>query len=118
MISAQAFGREGATRDECARAARLANAYDFISGFPDGFDTEVGDCGVKLSGGQRQQITLPMGGGNPTKGKKYDGKLDYVLTQKLCIGPPTGRLSTKEAVAVKSDTCNTEYTVEYLSNQY
>ena len=59
-----------------------------------------------------------MGGGNPTKGKKYDGKLDYVLTQKLCIGPPTGKLSTKEAVAVKSDTCNTEYTVEYLSNQY
>ena len=47
-------------------------------------------------------------------GAKYDGKLDYVLTQKLCIGPPTGKLSTKEAVAVKSDTCNTEYTVKYL----
>ena len=58
MISAQAFGREGATRDECARAARLANAYDFISGFPDGFDTEVGDCGVKLSGGQRQRVAI------------------------------------------------------------
>ncbi len=72
----------------------------------------------KQQGGQRQQITLPMGGGNPTKGKKYDGNLKYVLTQKLCIGPPTGRLSKKEAVAVKSDTCNTEYTVEYLSNQY
>ena len=52
------FGREGATRDECARAARLANAYDFISGFPDGFDTEVGDCGVKLSGGQRQRVAI------------------------------------------------------------
>merc|ERR1719409_1388121 len=41
-----------------ARAARLANAYDFISGFPDGFDTEVGDCGVKLSGGQRQRVAI------------------------------------------------------------
>ena len=38
--------------------ARLANAYDFISGFPDGFDTEVGDCGVKLSGGQRQRVAI------------------------------------------------------------
>jgi len=55
-----------------------------------------------------------MGGGNPTKGKKYDGNLKYVLTQKLCIGPPTGKLSKEEAVAVKSDTCNTEYTVKYL----
>ena len=71
---------------------------------------------IDNSGGQRQQITLPMGGGNPTKGKKYDGNLKYVLTQKLCIGPPTGKLSKEEAVAVKSDTCNTEYTVKYLSD--
>ena len=47
-------------------------------------------------------------------GKSYEGILDYVLTQKLCIGPPTGKLSKKEAVAVKSDTCNTKYTVKYL----
>ena len=66
------------------------------------------------SGGQRQQITLPMGGGNPTKGKKYDGNLKYVLTQKLCIGPPTGKLNNNKGMAVKSDTCNTKYTVKYL----
>ena len=40
--------------------------------------------------------------------------IDYVLTQKLCIGPPTGKLNNNAAVAVKSDTCNTEYTVKYL----
>ena len=71
---------------------------------------------VDNSGGQRQQITLPMGGGNPSSGKSYDGKLDYVLTQKLCIGGPDGRLT--DNVPVESDTCNTEYTVKYLSNQY
>ena len=62
-----------------------------------------------------QQIIIP---GYGASSGTYKGYLDYVLTQKLCIGPPTGKLSTKEAVAVKSDTCNTEYTVEYLSNQY
>ena len=67
---------------------------------------------VDNSGGQRQQITLPMGGGNPSSGKSYDGKLDYVLTQKLCIGGPDGRLT--DNVPVESDTCNTEYTVKYL----
>ena len=56
-----------------------------------------------------------MGRGNPRKGQKYDGDLYFVLTQKMCIGPPTGRLSNNAAVAVKSDTCNTEYTVKYLS---
>ena len=55
-----------------------------------------------------------MGRGNPRKGQKYDGDLYFVLTQKMCIGPPTGKLSKEEAVAVKSDTCNTEYTVKYL----
>ena len=72
---------------------------------------------VDNSGGQRQQITLPMGGGNPTKGKKYDGKLDYVLTQKLCIGSTNG--SPGDNKDVFSNKCyNTKYTVEYLSNQY
>ena len=70
---------------------------------------------IDNSGGQRQQIIIP---GYGASSGTYTGYLDYVLTQKLCIGPPTGKLSTKEAVAVKSDTCNTEYTVEYLSNQY
>ena len=73
------------------------------------------DCKwIDNQGGQRQQITLPMGDGNPTKGKKYDGHLDYVLTQKLCIGPPTGKLNNNKGVAVKSDQCRTKYTVKYL----
>ena len=53
-----ALGREGATRADCEGAARLANAFEFIKGFPEGFDTEVGDCGVKLSGGQRQRVAI------------------------------------------------------------
>ena len=55
-----------------------------------------------------------MGRGNPRKGEKYDGDLYFVLTQKMCIGPPTGRLSNNAAVAVKSDQCRTKYTVKYL----
>ena len=66
---------------------------------------------IDNSGGQRQQIIIP---GYGASSGTYTGYLDYVLTQKLCIGPPTGKLSKEEAVAVKSDTCNTEYTVKYL----
>ena len=92
------------------RAALLGLAERDLLHFP----KQQGSTWVDNSGGQRQQITLPMGGGNPTKGKKYDGKLDYVLTQKLCIGPPTGKLNNNKGVAVKSDQCRTKYTVKYL----
>ncbi len=40
------------------RAARLANAHEFVTGFPDGYDTQVGQRGAKLSGGQRQRIAI------------------------------------------------------------
>jgi ABC transporter fused permease/ATP-binding protein len=53
-----AFGREGATNEEIERAARDANAHDFISGFPGGYDTLIGERGVKLSGGQKQRIAV------------------------------------------------------------
>lgn len=53
-----AYGRQGATDAEVREAARQANALDFITGFPEGFETVVGERGVKLSGGQRQRIAI------------------------------------------------------------
>ncbi|PQA54060.1 ABC transporter ATP-binding protein [Siphonobacter curvatus] len=52
------YGRPGATDQEIVDAARKANAYDFITSFPEGFNTLVGERGVKLSGGQRQRIAI------------------------------------------------------------
>jgi len=53
-----AYGKPTATDDEIREAAQKANALDFILQFPDGFDTRVGERGVKLSGGQRQRIAI------------------------------------------------------------
>ncbi len=53
-----AYGRPGATDVEIEDAAREANAHDFIAGFPEGYQTIVGDRGVKLSGGQRQRVAI------------------------------------------------------------
>jgi len=53
-----AFGCADATLDEIQEAARSAQAHDFITGFRDGYGTEVGERGVTLSGGQRQRIAI------------------------------------------------------------
>lgn len=53
-----AFGKPAATQAEIEAAARLAQAHDFISGFPAGYQTVVGERGMMLSGGQRQRLAL------------------------------------------------------------
>ena len=53
-----AYGKPGATREEIIEAARLAGAERFIRALKDGFDTYVGERGVKLSGGQKQRIAI------------------------------------------------------------
>jgi len=53
-----AYGRGTATRDEIEAAAKLANAHEFISKMPHGYDTMIGDRGDTLSGGQRQRIGI------------------------------------------------------------
>jgi ATP-binding cassette subfamily B protein len=53
-----AYGRPGASQAEIEEAARLANAHDFIVSFPEGYQTIVGERGVKLSGGQRQRVAI------------------------------------------------------------
>lgn len=53
-----AYGKPDATPAEIEQAARQANAHDFISSFPEGYETLVGDRGIKLSGGQRQRVAI------------------------------------------------------------
>lgn len=52
------YGRPGATREEVEHAARAAHIHDLISGLPDGYDTEVGERGLKLSGGEKQRVAI------------------------------------------------------------
>ena len=53
-----AYGRPGASLEDIEEAARQAHAHEFIVSFPEGYDTLVGERGVKLSGGQRQRIAI------------------------------------------------------------
>ena len=52
------FGRPGASDEEMEEAARVANAVEFIDKLPDGYDTLIGERGVKLSGGQKQRLAI------------------------------------------------------------
>lgn len=52
------YGRPDATDTEIVDAARQANAHDFITSFPLGYDTPVGGTGVSLSGGQKQRVAI------------------------------------------------------------
>jgi ABC-type multidrug transport system fused ATPase/permease subunit len=53
------FGKPNATEEEMIRAAEIANASEFIDHMPNGYDTLIGERGVKLSGGQKQRSPLP-----------------------------------------------------------
>jgi ATP-binding cassette, subfamily B, bacterial MsbA len=53
-----AYGRAGATREDIERAARMAQAHEFIVALPHGYATQVGERGVTLSGGQRQRLCI------------------------------------------------------------
>ncbi|MEG1925994.1 MAG: ATP-binding cassette domain-containing protein, partial [Ruthenibacterium sp.] len=52
------YGRPSATRDEVIAAAKLAGAHEFVAALHSGYDTYVGERGVKLSGGQKQRISI------------------------------------------------------------
>jgi ATP-binding cassette subfamily B protein len=52
------FGRPDAAEQEIIRAAKIANAHEFISSLPDGYETLIGERGIKLSGGQKQRISI------------------------------------------------------------
>ena len=53
-----AFGRPEATLEEIERAARLAQAHEFVEALPEGYDTVIGERGITLSGGQRQRVAI------------------------------------------------------------
>jgi len=53
-----AYGKENATKEEVIEACKNANIHDFIMNLPDGYDTVVGERGVRLSGGERQRISI------------------------------------------------------------
>jgi ABC-type multidrug transport system fused ATPase/permease subunit len=53
-----AYGREKATKREIEAAAKLANIHDFIKSLADGYETKVGERGIKLSGGQKQRVAI------------------------------------------------------------
>jgi ATP-binding cassette subfamily B protein len=53
-----AFGRADAPDEEVERAARLAQAHEFVEALPEGYDTVIGERGITLSGGQRQRVAI------------------------------------------------------------
>jgi ATP-binding cassette subfamily B multidrug efflux pump len=85
-----AYGRSNATEEEVEEAAKASQAHDFIIGFPDGYNTIVGERGVGLSGGQRQRIAIARALLlNPTllllddSTSAVDAETEYLIQQAL-----------------------------------
>ena len=76
-----AFGKPDCTMEEVEQAAKHANAYDFIVGLEDGFDTMVGGGGGKISGGQKQRVAIAR------------GECQNDLTRLCCAGEATRDLT-------------------------
>ena len=53
-----AFGKQAATADQIVAAAKVANLHEFICALPEGYDTQVGERGLKLSGGEKQRVSI------------------------------------------------------------
>lgn len=53
-----AYGKAGATKEEIVEAAKAASIHDFVLGLPDGYETTVGERGLKLSGGEKQRVGI------------------------------------------------------------
>ena len=58
VIENISYGKPGSTREEIIEAAKLANAHDFIMELPNGYDTDIGQRGIKLSGGLKQRLSI------------------------------------------------------------
>lgn len=107
------FGHLPATDEDVEHAARLAQAHDFITGFPDGYDTVIGERGGTLSGGQRQRIAIARAilRDTPvvlldevTTGLDHDARTDVLKAlATLRAGRTTVTVTHEASVAMKSD---------------
>ncbi|WP_458115181.1 ABC transporter ATP-binding protein [Arthrobacter sp. D2-10] len=107
------FGRLSATDEDVEQAARLAQAHGFITSFPDGYDTAVGERGGTLSGGQRQRIAIARAilRNTPvvlldevTTGLDHGARTDVLeALASLSAGRTTVTVTHEASVALKSD---------------
>ena len=107
------YGRPGATQEEVVRAARAANAHTFISRMPDGYDTLVGERGVRLSGGQKQRISIARGFladpailllDEPTSSVEPDSEMAIIAAlDRLMVGRTTVLTSHRPSLINQAD---------------
>ncbi len=107
------YGRPGATHEEVVKAARAANAHAFISKMPDGYDTMVGERGVRLSGGQKQRISIARGFladpailllDEPTSSVEPDSELAIIgALDRLMVGRTTVLTSHRPSLINQAD---------------